>query len=169
MSDQLHQAKAVRVQSSAIVVAAVITTCGAVASALIQTGVTGKLAPSTASGSTTFAANTSATINSPVESVLEGTLATAPLAAANMPASLTRATSSVHAEAVEMQAQAPRQTTVPTKWTTAKPELEATQSARPMVSPWYYLSHPDGQATAVKTTKKTFDWGGVTKVLPWLN
>jgi hypothetical protein len=57
MSDQLHQAKAVRVQSSAIVVAAVITTCGAVASALIQTGLTGKSTSSAASGSATFAAS----------------------------------------------------------------------------------------------------------------
>jgi hypothetical protein len=171
MSDQLHQAKAVRVQSSAIVVAAVITTCGAVASALIQTGLTGKSTSSAAGGSATFAANTSASVSSPVEPVPEVALPAAQLAAANMPASLTRPTCSmqVQAEAVEMQAQAPRQATIRTKWTTAKPELEATGGAKPMVSPWYYLSHPDGQTTAVKTTKKTFDWGGVTKILPWLN
>ena len=71
MSDQLHQAKAVRVQSSAIVVAAVITTCGAVASALIQTGLTGKSTSSAAGGSATFAANTSASVSSPVEPVPE--------------------------------------------------------------------------------------------------
>jgi len=169
MSDQLHQAKAVRVQSSAIVVAAVITTCGAVASALIQTGLTGKTNLSTAGGSATFAANTSAVVSSPVESAPEPQLAGAQLAAANMPASLTRAaTPFTQAEAVEMQAQAPRPTIVQTKWTTAKPELELTQSVTPRVSPWYYLSHPDGQATAAKT-KKTFDWGGVTKMFPWLN
>ncbi len=47
MSDHL-QARAVRVQSSAIVVAAVITTCGAVTSALIQSGWSTKLStPST--------------------------------------------------------------------------------------------------------------------------
>src|SRR6185369_14218954 len=90
MSDQLHQAKAVRVQSSAIVVAAVITTCGAVASALIQTGLTGKSTSSAAGGSATFAANTSASVSSPVEPVPEVALPAAQLAAANMPASLTR-------------------------------------------------------------------------------
>ena len=166
MSDQLHQAKAVRVQSSAIVVAAVITTCGAVASALIQTGVTGKPNLSTAGGSATFAANTSAAVSSPSESGPEMQVASAQLAAANMPASLTRAaTPFTQAEAVEMQAQSP---IVRTKWTTAKPELDATLSTKPMVSPWYYFSHPEGQAAAAKT-KKTFDWGGVTKVFPWLN
>jgi hypothetical protein len=170
MSDQLHQAKAVRVQSSAIVVAAVITTCGAVASALIQTGITGRPTSSPVGGSATFAANTSASVSSPIESVPDVALATEQLAAANMPASLTRATAPFpQVEAVEIQAQAPRQTTVRTKWTAAKPELEATQGAKPMVSPWYYLSHPDGQTTAAKTAKKTFDWGGVTKMLPWLN
>jgi hypothetical protein len=169
MSDQLHQAKAVRVQSSAIVVAAVITTCGAVASALIQTGMTGKLNPATGSGSATFAANTSAVVSGPTESAPEVQVASAQLAAANMPASLTRAaTSFTQAEAVETQAQSSLPTIVRTKWTTAKPELDATQSTRPMVSPWYYLSHPDGQATTTKA-KKTFDWSGVTKVFPWLN
>ena len=165
MSDQLHQARAVRVQSSAIVVAAVITTCGAVTSALIQTGVTGK--PNTG-GSATFAANTSAAVSSPRESAPSATLATVQLAAANTPASLTRAaTSFTQAEAVETQAQSQRQT-VHTNWTVAKPELDATESTKPMVSPWYYVSHPNGQTTAVKT-KKTFDWGGMAKIFPWLN
>jgi hypothetical protein len=169
MSDQLHQAKAVRVQSSAIVVAAVITTCGAVASALIQTGVTGKPSPLTAGGSATFAANTSAAVSSPVESAPEVQVAGAQLAAANMPASLTpAATPLTQPEAVELQAHSPRPTIVRTKWTAAKPELESTESMTPRVSPWYYLSHPDGQTTAAKT-RKTFDWGGVTKVFPWLN
>jgi hypothetical protein len=166
MSDQLHQAKAVRVQSSAIVVAAVITTCGAVASALIQTGVSGKPAPSAAGGSATFAANTSAAVGSPRESAPQMQLAHAQIAAANMPASLTRALP--QAEAVEMQAESPHQAIVRTKWTVAKPELEATGSAKPMVSPWYYFSHPDGQQAAAKA-KKTFDWGGVTKMFSWLN
>src|SRR4029079_4350202 len=86
MSDQLHQTKAVRVQSSAIVVAAVITTCGAVASALIQTGQTGKATSSAAGGSATFAATPGASVNSPVEPVPEVALPAAQLAAANMPA-----------------------------------------------------------------------------------
>src|SRR5262249_18545543 len=140
MSDQLHQAKAVRVQSSAIVAAAVITTCGAVASALIQTG--GSAKPSVGRFAS-FAANANAAVISPFDCAAVPTFGTVERAAANSPASLTRATDFTQAEAVETQAQSQRQT-VHTNWTVAKPELEATQSPKPIVSPWYYLSHPNG-------------------------
>src|SRR5204863_253101 len=118
--------------------------------------------PFAAGGSVSFAANTSAAVGHPVDPVPGVTFAGVQLAAANTPASLTRAaTPFQQVEMVEMQAQSPRATTGRTKWTAAKPELEATENDKPRVSPWYYLSHPDGQTTAVKTTKKTFDWGGV--------
>jgi len=170
MSDQLHQAKAMRVQSSAIVMAAMITTFGAVTSALIQTGVTGKPNPTGGGPGQSFAANTSAALSAPIDSATEVEFASAQMAAANTPASLTRA-ASVDADppVVKLQPQA-RVVSEPTKWAVAKPELAvADPNAKPIVSPWYYLAHPDRQTSEAKATKKSFDWGGVGKLIPWLN
>ena len=175
MSDQLHQARAVRVQSSAIVMAAVITTCGAVTSALIQTGVTVKPVPAAANGPGSIAAG--AWSGGAVELAPETTPDRAP-AAANLPAVLTTAAVAFHAP-VELPASGGPSGRK--EWTVAKPAIaeQATTpfsgralpldqgAAKPVVSPWYYFSHPDGQA-ASKSTKKS-EWSGLAKMIPWLN
>jgi len=175
MSDQLHQARAVRVQSSAIVMAAVITTCGAVTSALIQTGVTVRPAPAAANGPGSIAAGASS--GGAVELAPETTPDRAQ-AAANLPAVLTTAAVAFHAP-VELPGSSPSGRK---EWTVAKPAIaeQATTpfsgralpldqgAAKPVVSPWYYFSHPDGQA-APKSTKKSVEWSGLAKMIPWLN
>src|SRR5262249_6390695 len=99
VSDQIHQAKAVRVQSSAIVFAAVITTCGAVTSAIIQSRWPVTSIPLTGTPPT----SNYAAANSEGESVMQPLPAISLAAAANTPASLSgSAHYEPHAPAAEL-------------------------------------------------------------------
>jgi hypothetical protein len=170
MSDH-QQTKAVRVQSSAIVLAAVITTGGAVTSAFIQTGLLGKLSPTGVAVSQMPAEKAPAFVAEGID--LPSALSFAVSPAVSSPASLPQpkmistgaAKVSFHAPVAESQP-APASVSAQT-WTVSKPELlpvEAT--AKPVVSPWYYLQQStagDVHAASVKMAKKPLDWGTITR------
>src|SRR5262249_33865290 len=142
----------------------VITTCGAVTSAIIQSRWPVTSIPLTGTPPT----SNYAAANSEGESVMQPLPAISLAAAANTPASLSgSAHYEPHAPAAELKLEPPaseRQT-----WTVSKPALAAAQSSSaPMVSPWYYLAHPDNQPAAAKTTKKSGNWG-VAKMLQWFD
>jgi hypothetical protein len=83
--------------------------------------------------------------------------------ASNIPAKLTSA------QSIAFHAPAARIENTPEKerltWNVSKPTLQSNSVAKPIVSPWYVLSHSDN---APKTAKK-FDWGSVTKLFQWHN
>jgi hypothetical protein len=188
MSEQLQPVKAARGQASAVVFAAVITTVGAVVSAVIQTSTTSQptLSPLTplempeprnnaARAEPQIGAygdrNQVAIRPSPRETNV-GSLHVA----SNLPAKLTAAQSTAFhapATAVETSLQTER-----LNWNVAKPNLPAANlpaanpqtanAAKPMLSPWYSLSHPETTATTSRPSKK-FDWGSITKLFQWHN
>ncbi len=164
------QTKAVRVQSSAIVLAAIITTCGAVTSALIQTSFPGKpSSPTVAAAQSSLPTKTPAYIAEAMDVPQELALAISQPAPPRPQTFATpAATVSFHAPVADSKPTAATDNNSQA-WNVEKPELSPAQSAaRPLVSPWYYLQQPartEARGDAAKTAKKGFDWSTIPR---WL-
>jgi hypothetical protein len=177
MSDEMHPVRAIRLQSSAVVLAAIITTGGAILSACIQT--TSKplasIAPHTPSEPIDFSLPSNPELDSLVSRNLVSlntaarhSTDTIPQVAANQPARLSEI-NSVAFHAPTAPADKPH-SIEPIQWNVAKPAISTASVSAPMVSPWYSLSHSDtSAATQPQHTAKKFDWNSVTKFFSWHN
>lgn len=166
MSDHL-QTKAVRVQSSAIVLAAVITTGGAVTSAFIQTGLLGKLSPMAVAVSQPPTEKAPAFVAEAIDLPSEPTFAVLSSPTLSKPKMISTGAAKVSFHAPVADAPPVSVPASAQAWTVSKPELlPAETTAKPLVSPWYYLQQPtagDVHAAAAKTAKKSLDWGTITR------
>jgi hypothetical protein len=180
MSDEMHPVRAVRLQSSAVVLAAMITTGGAILSACIQTATTSKplasIAPQTLAEPIDFQLPSSpeldtlarrnlVSVNSPSRRSTDAI----PQVAANEPARLSEINSVAFRAPTAPAAVA--HSIEPIQWNVAKPAITmAGTTSTPVVSPWYSLSHSDASsAPQLQHTTKKFDWNSVTKFFSWHN
>lgn len=153
MTDQ-HQSRAMRVQSSAIVLAAAITTTGAVTSALIQAVGIDKSPPAEVASLQPHAAAARPTFTASIQ---------------RPDGSLPKSRSTI-AQAAQVSFHGPigasaSNTPASQPWYVAKPELSPGDAQTTLVSPWYYLSHSsssDQSLAAAKPEKKSLDWGALT-------
>lgn len=179
MSDEMHPVRAVRLQSSAVVLAAIITTGGAILSACIQTTSSSKplasIAPNTPAEPIDIPLPSSPEldrlVNRNLVSVNTSTRRSSdaiPQVAANEPARLSDVNSvAFHAPAAPVDK---RHSIEPIQWNVAKPAINNASVSAPVVSPWYSLSHTDQAATPQpQHTAKKFDWNSVTKLFSWHN
>ena len=176
MSDEMHPVRAVRLQSSAVVLAAIITTGGAILSACIQT--TSKPLASIAPYTPAEPIDIPLPSNAELDKLVNRNLVSfngpgrrsaeaIPQVAANEPARLSEINSvTFHAPTGVDKPHSIE----PTQWNVAKPTVTSASVSTPMVSPWYTLSHPETASISQpqRTTKK-FDWNSVTKFFSWHN
>jgi hypothetical protein len=179
MSDEMHPVRAVRLQSSAVVLAAIITTGGAILSACIQTASISKplasIIPQTPSEPIDIPLPSNPELDALVRRNLVSLNTAArystdaiPQVAANEPARLSDV-NSVAFHAPTAPADKPH-SIEPIQWNVAKPAITSASVSTPMVSPWYSLSHSDTSAAPqTQHATKKFDWNSVTKFFSWHN
>jgi hypothetical protein len=163
MNDQ-NQNSAIRLQSSAIVVAALITGSGAVIAACIQTGLIGR------PFDPPLAVSMLEPTPKPAQATFTGTIE--PLAD-NRPLEMHQAAPTTVSKVVLEPASAFSATTYSTPMYSAAPALLPTdESAKPetatrtLVSPWAYLKSAtpvDTQAGSSNSKKNPFSWNSVTR------
>jgi hypothetical protein len=183
MSERMHATKAVRAQSSAVVLAAVITSVGALVSTLIQTN--------TKALSSFDAANSGEPLGALYPALAElPPRTTQELVGFNQPTQF-KATKAKQValneparlrDGLDLPYGAPAIAEPPISqrlsWNVAKPAVAASAAptvaastpvsvSSPIVSPWYYLQQ--SQTAAATRSNKKFEWNSLAKLFRWPN